>query len=101
MFLHLKWISERRFDAMSTLLGNKCDEIFDRSISRIFDWGVFLASGVELDRGEAADIIWNVVEGGITFGYDNFIGMGSVERGELFIFGSKIFAVTALLVSSG
>ena len=94
--LHLKWINERSLDSISTLILDERDEIFNGTVSAVFDGGILLASGIEFEGGETANVIGNVIESSIAFGDDNFVGMGRVSFGELFVFRSKVLAMAAL-----
>lgn len=82
---------------MSTLLLDETDEIFDGAVTRVGDGGILLAGRVQFDGGEALDVlVRNVVGAGIAFGNGDFVRVGGVEDGDLFILGSKSLAMSTL-----
>src|SRR5271167_1781992 len=84
---------------MCSFLLDELNETFDRTVTRIFDWGSLLASRIHFDGGESANIIWNIVRCSIAFSDNNFIRVSRVRCCELFIFRCKSLAMAALNVS--
>ena len=73
------------------------DQVLNSPGSRVGDGLGLLAGGVQLDGGEALDLIRNVVEGGVNLGDDNLVlelRLG-VQAGEVLVLGGKSLAVTA------
>jgi hypothetical protein len=70
-------------------------QILDSSGARVVDWGVLLAGCVELDGGEALNVIGYVVGSGIDLGDDDFVGEGLEELAEFVVLGGEGFAVAA------
>lgn len=51
---------------------------------------VLLVSGlVQLDRGEALDLVWDVVEGSVDLGNNDLVRVRGEESSELVVFGSE------------
>jgi len=85
---------------MCSLLLDEFDKTLDRPVTRVFNRIRFLSGRVQFDGGEPADVIGNVVEGGITLGNNDFVGMTGICNGKLFVFWSKVFAVSTLFCQS-
>lgn len=94
--LHLNWFNDRDFDSICSLLLDEVNQTFDRTIASVFDGIVLLASGVQFDGRESADIIRDIIKGCVAFGDNDLIGVTSIGGSQLFVFRCKILAVSTL-----
>lgn len=79
------------------VLGDELDQVLNGAGARVLNGLVLGTGSVELDGGEALDLIGNVVLGSINLGNDNLVlelGVG-VEGSKLIVLGSESLAVTA------
>lgn len=82
LVLGLNIISYVCVNLVGTILLDEGGKVLDRAGAAVGDWRVLLASGVELDGGEALDFIRDVVGGGIDLGDGDLVlvrGMVSIE----------------------
>jgi len=96
LILNLHRLNEHRANPVRTLFLDEFNERFDRSVTGVFFGGGFVAGGIEFDGGESADVVGDVVCCCVAFGDDDFVGVGGVCGGELFVFRSEVLAVAAL-----
>lgn len=82
---------------VGAVLLDELQQVLDGAGAGVVNGSVLLASGEELDGGEALDLIGNVVGGGVNLGDGH--ELGELRRGEslakLLVLGSKSLAVTA------
>lgn len=79
------------------VLGDELDQVLNGAGARVLNGLVLGTGSVELDGGEALDLIGNVVQGSINLGNDDLvleIGVG-IEGSKLIVLGSESLAVTA------
>jgi len=81
---------------MCSLLLDKINQTFDRTITRVFDGIVLFASRVQFDCRESADVIRDIIKGCVAFGDNDLIRVASVGGSQLFVFRCKILAVSTL-----
>ena len=84
---------------MRALILDELDKTFNGSVSRIVDGGGLFAGRVQLEGGEPADIIGDVIESCIAFGDNDFVRVGGICSSELFVFRSEVLAMATLRVS--
>jgi hypothetical protein len=85
---------------MCSFVLDEFNKTLDRTVSRVFDGLGFLSGRVQFDGRESANVIGNIIEGGIAFGDNDLIGVTGIRSCKSFVFGSKSFAVSTLFRES-
>ena len=76
---------------LPTLLDKSC-QVLNRPIAAVSYWVGLVTGEVELDGGEALDLVGDVVGGGVDFGDGDFGGevlVGGVEGCKFFVLGGE------------
>jgi len=82
-------LGRRGVDAVAAVLLDELSEVLDCAGTLVRDRGVLLAGCVQLDGGEALDLVWHVVEGCVDLGDGDLVGERLEELSQLVVLGGE------------
>lgn len=88
-----------RIDTVAAVLLDELSQVLNSASTLVGNWRVLLAGWVELDGGEALNLIRDIIEVSINLGDGNLVGEGLEELSQLVVLGCQTVQLVSFLHS--